>query len=202
MQNRFFAMLARMKLIRRWGLMFSTRDENLSEHSLDTAFFMHALLSLHNRRFLAPGEDPLDLGTGVLLAIYHDAAEILTGDLPTPVKYFSAEISEAYKAVEAASCQSLLDLLPADLREDYAPYLLPAGAYTRYLPYLKAADRFSALVKCMEETRQGNFEFRRAAAQTREAISAMALPEADCFLRDFIPAFEKTLDELQTQEDF
>lgn len=118
------------------------------------------------------------------------------------MKYFSAEISEAYKAVEAASCQSLLDLLPADLREDYAPYLLPAGAYARYLPYLKAADRFSALVKCMEETRQGNFEFRRAAAQTREAISAMALPEADCFLRDFIPAFEKTLDELQTQEDF
>ena len=82
MQNRFFAMLARMKLIRRWGLMFSTRDENLSEHSLDTAFFMHALLSLHNRRFLTPGEEPLDLGTGVLLAIYHDAAEILTGDLP------------------------------------------------------------------------------------------------------------------------
>lgn len=127
----------------------------------------------------------------MLLAIYHDAAEILTGDLPTPVKYFSAEISEAYKAVEAASCQSLLDLLPADLREDYAPYLLPAGAYTRYLPYLKAADRFSALVKCMEETRQGNFEFRRAAAQTREAISAMALPEADCFLRDFIPLSKK-----------
>lgn len=90
--------------------------------------------------FLTPGEEPLDLGTGVLLAIYHDAAEILTGDLPTPVKYFSAEISEAYKAVEAASCQSLLDLLPADLREDYAPYLLPAGAYDRYLPYLKAAD--------------------------------------------------------------
>ena len=85
MQNRFFAMMARMKLIRRWGLMFSTRDENLSEHSLDTAFFMHALLALHNRRFLAPGEEPLDLGTGVLLAIYHDAAEILTGDLPTPV---------------------------------------------------------------------------------------------------------------------
>ena len=143
MQNRFFAMMARMKLIRRWGLMFSTRDENLSEHSLDTAFFMHALLALHNRRFLAPGEEPLDLGTGVLLAIYHP----------------------------------------------------------RYLPYLKAADRFSALVKCMEETRQGNFEFRRAAAQTREAITAMALPEADCFLQDFIPAFEKTLDELQTQEE-
>ena len=157
MQNRFFAMMARMKLIRRWGLMFSTRDENLSEHSLDTAFFMHALLALHNRRFLAPGEEPLDLGIGVLLAIYHDAAEILTGDLPTPVKYFSSEISEAYKTVEVAACQSLLDLLPADLREDYTPYLLPADHYPRYLPYLKAADRFSALVKCMEETRQGNF---------------------------------------------
>ena len=99
MQNRFFAMLARMKLIRRWGLMFSTRDENLSEHSLDTAFFMHALLSLHNRRFLTPGEEPLDLGTGVLLAIYHDAAEILTGDLPTPIKYYNPDIRDAYKQV-------------------------------------------------------------------------------------------------------
>ena len=201
MHNRFFAMLARMKLIRRWGLMFSTREENLSEHSLDTAFFMHALIALHNRRFLAPGQEPLDPGAGVLLAIYHDAAEILTGDLPTPVKYFSPEISQAYKAVEAASNQSLLDLLPADLRPDYAPYLLPGQDFADYLPLLKAADRFSALVKCMEETRQGNFEFRRAAAQTREAIEAMQLPEADLFLTEFIPAFEKTLDELQSQED-
>ena len=198
MAEHFFAYLSRMRYINRWGLMRNTFQENIQEHSHMVAVLAHALAVI--RRDVLGGE--ADPEAAAAAALFHDAPEILTGDLPTPVKYFSAEISEAYKAVEAASCQSLLDLLPADLREDYAPYLLPAGTYTRYLPYLKAADRFSALVKCMEETRQGNFEFRRAAAQTREAISAMALPEADCFLRDFIPAFEKTLDELQTQEDF
>ena len=198
MAHRFFALISRMRYIQRWGLMRNTFTENIQEHSHMVAVLAHGLAMI-NREILGGGADPDRCAAA---ALFHDAAEILTGDLPTPVKYFSAEISEAYKAVEAASCQSLLDLLPADLREDYAPYLLPAGAYARYLPYLKAADRFSALVKCMEETRQGNFEFRRAAAQTRMAISAMALPEADCFLRDFIPAFEKTLDELQTQEDF
>ena len=197
-QYPFFAYLSRMRYINRWGLMRNTFQENIQEHSHMVAVLAHALAVI--RRDVFGGD--ADPGLAAAAALYHDAPEILTGDLPTPVKYFSAEISGAYKAVEAASCQSLLDLLPADLREDYAPYLLPAGAYARYLPYLKAADRFSALVKCMEETRQGNFEFRRAAAQTREAISAMTLPEADCFLRDFIPAFEKTLDELQTQEDF
>ena len=196
--HHFFAYMARMRFIDRWALMRNSYTENIQEHSHQVAILAHALAVLRNEYF----GGQVDAGAVAVAALYHDASEILTGDLPTPVKYFSAEISEAYKAVEAASCQSLLDLLPADLREDYAPYLLPAGAYARYLPYLKAADRFSALVKCMEETRQGNFEFRRAAAQTREAISAMALPEADCFLRDFIPAFEKTLDELQTQEDF
>ena len=198
MSHPFFAYIARMRYIVRWGLMRNTMQENIQEHSHMVAVLAHALAVIRRDKF----GGTVDPGRVAAVALYHDAPEILTGDLPTPVKYFSAEISEAYKAVEAASCQSLLDLLPADLREDYAPYLLPAGAYARYLPYLKAADRFSALVKCMEETRQGNFEFRRAAAQTREAISAMALPEADCFLRDFIPAFEKTLDELQTQEDF
>ena len=142
MQNRFFAMLARMKLIRRWGLMFSTRDENLSEHSLDTAFFMHALLSLHNRRFLTPGEEPLDLGTGVLLAIYHDAAEILTGDLPTPVKYFSAEISEAYKAVEAASCQSLLTCSPPISGRTMPPICCPPAQMPGTCPISRRQTAF------------------------------------------------------------
>ena len=105
MPNTFFAMLARMKLIRRWGLMFSVREENLAEHTLDTAFFTHALIALHNARFLPAGEAPLDPGPGVQLALYHDAPEILTGDLPTPVKYFSGEIHTAYRAVEHAAAE-------------------------------------------------------------------------------------------------
>lgn len=193
MKNRFFAMLARMKLIRRWGLMFSTRDENLAEHTLDTAFFMHALLSLHNRRH----GGSLDIGTGVLLAMYHDAPEILTGDLPTPVKYFSPEISTAYRAVERAAGESLAGLLPPELQPDYRPYLLPGPELAAYLPFLKGADRLSALVKCMEEARQGNNEFRLAQRQTRQAIAEMGLPELDEFLAEFIPAFTQTLDELQ-----
>lgn len=196
MENRFFAMLARMKLIRRWGLMFSTREENLAEHTLDTAFFMHALLSLHNRRF----GGRLDIGAGVLLALYHDTPEILTGDLPTPVKYFSPDIRSAYKAVERSAGESLAGLLPPDLLPDYRPYLLPEEGMDAYLPFLKAADRLSALVKCMEETRQGNYEFRLAQRQTQAAIASMGLPELDLFMAQFIPAFEKTLDELQEEQ--
>ena len=201
MPNTFFAMLARMKLIRRWGLMFSVREENLAEHTLDTAFFTHALIALHNARFLPAGEGPLDPGPGVQLALYHDAPEILTGDLPTPVKYFSGEIHTAYRAVEHAAAESLLHLLPEDLRREYRRWLLPTEELARYAPYVKAADRLSALVKCMEEGRQGNAEFRRAAAGIRAALEAMALPEAALFLEEFLPAFEKNLDELKAEED-
>ena len=132
-----------MRYINRWGLMRNTFQENIQEHSHMVAVLAHALAVIQNEKF----GGQVDPGAVAVAALYHDASEILTGDLPTPVKYFSAEISEAYKAVEAASCQSLLELLPEDLREDYAPYLLPGEQYPRYLPYLKAADRFSALVK-------------------------------------------------------
>ena len=201
MPNTFFAMLARMKLIRRWGLMFSVREENLAEHTLDTAFFTHALIALHNARFLPAGEAPLHPGPGAPLALYHDAAQILTGDLPTPVKYFSGEIHTAYRAVEHAAAESLLHLLPEDLRREYRRWLLPTEELARYAPYVKAADRLSALVKCMEEGRQGNAEFRRAAAGIRAALEEMALPEAALFLEEFLPAFEKNLDELKAEED-
>ena len=201
MPNTFFAMLARMKLIRRWGLMFSVREENLAEHTLDTAFFTHALIALHNARFLPAGEAPLDPGPGVQLALYHDAPEILTGDLPSPEKYSTAEIHTAYRAVEHAAAESLLHLLPEDLRREYRRWLLPTEELARYAPYVKAADRLSALVKCMEEGRQGNAEFRRAAAGIRAALEEMALPEAALFLEEFLPAFEKNLDELKAEED-
>ena len=196
MQNRFFAMMARMKLIRRWGLMFSTRDENLSEHSLDTAFFMHALLALHNRRFLAPGEEPLDLGTGVLLAIYHDAAEILTGDLPTPIKYYNPDIRDAYREVEQFSAHKLLHMLPEALRPSFAP-LLREGYDPGLRTLVKAADKLSAHIKCVEELKAGNAEFKQAAEQTLEALQGYGLPELDYFLEHFLPAFGLTLDELQ-----
>ena len=196
MQNRFFAMLARMKLIRRWGLMFSTRDENLSEHSLDTAFFMHALLSLHNRRFLTPGEEPLDLGTGVLLAIYHDAAEILTGDLPTPIKYYNPDIRDAYREVEQFSAHKLLHMLPEALRPSFDP-LLREDYDPGLRTLVKAADKLSAHIKCVEELKAGNAEFKQAAEQTLEALRGYGLPELDYFLEHFLPAFGLTLDELQ-----
>lgn len=195
MQNRFFAMLARMKLIRRWGLMFSTRDENLSEHSLDTAFFMHALLSLHNRRFLTPGEEPLDLGTGVLLAIYHDAAEILTGDLPTPIKYYDPEIRDAYKKVEEFSAGKLLAMLPEQLRPAFSP-LLREDYDPDTKALVKAADKLSAHIKCLEELKAGNSEFQQAARQTLDALKGYNLPEVDYFLEHFLPAFGMTLDEM------
>ena len=194
MQNRFFAMLARMKLIRRWGLMFSTRDENLSEHSLDTAFFMHALLSLHNRRFLTPREEPLDLGIGVLLAIYHDAAEILTGDLPTPIKYDNPDIQTAYKAVEAVAEQKLLSMLPPDLRPAYDEAITIPDPHVRDL--VKAADKLSAYLKCLEELKAGNTEFRKAKEQTYAALLQNPLPALRCFMEEFLPGFELTLDEL------
>ena len=194
MQNRFFAMLARMKLIRRWGLMFSTRDENLSEHSLDTAFFMHALLSLHNRRFLTPGEEPLDLGTGVLLAIYHDAAEILTGDLPTPIKYYNPDIKTAYKEVERIAGNRLLDMLPAELRSSYTHYVLEDDAELE--PFVKAADKLSAHIKCLEEQKAGNTEFDSAALQTLDALKAMNRPELGWFLDNCLQAFTLNLDQL------
>ena len=196
MQNRFFAMLARMKLIRRWGLMFSTRDENLSEHSLDTAFFMHALLSLHNRRFLTPREEPLDLGIGVLLAIYHDAAEILTGDLPTPIKYYNPDIRDAYREVEQFSAHKLLHMLPEALRPSFDP-LLREGYDPGLRTLVKAADKLSAHIKCVEELKAGNAEFKQAAEQTLEALRGYGLPELDYFLEHFLPAFGLTLDELQ-----
>ena len=199
MQNRFFAMLARMKLIRRWGLMFSTRDENLSEHSLDTAFFMHALLSLHNRRFLTPGEEPLDLGTGVLLAIYHDAAEILTGDLPTPVKYSSALLKDAYKALEREAEQQLAALAPPKIRAPLAEAIGGGGLNERERRILKAADRLSALIKCIEERQSGNLEFASAEAAQREALAGMKLPEADYFIETMLPAYTRPLDELRAE---
>lgn len=191
--NHFFALLSRMKYINRWGLMRNTRPENLEEHSLEVAVFAHALAELRVTRF----GGQVDTGRLVLLALYHDAAEIFTGDLPTPVKYFSSQIRGAYRTVETVSLRRLLRTLPEDLRPRYEPLLFPQPGDEELLTLIKAADRLSALVKCIEEENVGNTEFRKAAAAQAESLKAMGLPEVECFLNEFLPSFRLTLDELE-----
>lgn len=189
--NRFFAMLSRMKYINRWGLMRSARPETLSEHSLDTAIIAHALITMANAR-LGLNLDP---GKAVLLAMYHDAGEIITGDMPTPIKYHSRRINEAYKEVEKMAGERLLSLLPDDLRPSYEGLLLPGEDMAEYTPYIKAADKISALVKCAEELSSGNREF----ADARQALlrsPALNLPVAQMFIKECLPAYNLSLDEL------
>ena len=188
MDNAFFAILSRMKTIARWGLMRGTRQENLSEHTLEVAYLTHALVSLGNQRF---GRQ-LDPGRAVLYALYHDCSEILTGDLPTPVKYHNDALRTAYKAVEAEAAGRLLQKLPPELRQDFAPcFDIPAD----YAPLVKAADKLSALIKCQEEKSSGNHEFDRAYETTLASPRQMALPEAEAFLAEFFPAYGYTLDD-------
>ena len=184
----FFAMLSRMKYIDRWGLMRSSRTETLCEHTLETALLTHALIAIANERFdagLSPGE-------GVLYALYHDAPEIITGDLPTPVKYHDEGIREAYRAIEEQAANRLLGMLPAPLQGSFAPYFSDGGLYG---PYVKAADKLSALIKCIEERNAGNREFFEAERACR-AHPSLALPAAQVFLEEFLPAYSLTLDEV------
>lgn len=192
MENTFFATLFRMKYISRWGLMRCNFPENLAEHSLEVAFLAHALALIGNRVF---GKS-YDCGAVCVKAMYHDAPEILTGDLPTPVKYFNPEIRDAYKAVEAVSARRLLALLPPELQEAYAP-LLGEDAGGELHAIVKAADKLSAYIKCVEELKAGNHEFKQAAEQTLEALKASPLPEVGYFMEHFLPGFSLTLDELQ-----
>ncbi len=186
----FFAMLSRMKNIHRWALMRNTRRENISEHSHETAVLAHVLAELTNRHY---GGD-VDVSRCVMLALYHDAPEILTGDMPTPVKYFNPAIRAAYEDVEAHACDSLLAMLPADMREAYEPWIVQRTTDTERR-IVKAADKLSALIKCVEELGQGNREFASARRATERAIRAMDLPAADEFLEQYMPAYELPLDD-------
>lgn len=187
--NSFFALTSRMKYINRWGLMRNSREENIAEHSLDVAIIAHLLCELRNSRF----GGNVNPERAAVLAIFHDVPEIITGDLPTPVKYFSSDISKAYKKVEAAAVDELVSQIPADIAEDYREILAPDDAELASL--VKAADKISALIKCIEERKSGNNDFAQAEKQTLEAIKRMNLPEADLFISDFLPAYELTLDE-------
>ena len=191
MASPFYAMLSRMKHIDRWALMRNIRRENLCEHSQDVAVIAHALAVLTNTRF----GGSVDEGKCALIALYHDASEIITGDLPTPVKYDNPVIRDAYKQLESVACDKLISMLPEDLRECYRPYFNENGSEEAKL--VKAADKLAALIKCVEELSQGNSEFTQARKATEKAVRAMHVPAADCFLEEFLPAFSLTLDEQQ-----
>ena len=190
-QFSFFAYLSRMRYINRWGLMRNTFQENVQEHSHMVAVLAHTLAVIR-RDVLGKPADP---GLAAAAALYHDAPEILTGDLPTPIKYYSPDIRDAYKQVEQVSAGKLLDMLPPELRGAYEPLVREEyDPDTRAL--VKAADKLSAYIKCVEELKAGNTEFRQAAEQTLEALKAYGLPEVDYFMERFLPAFGLTLDEL------
>lgn len=193
MQSDFYALMARMKYINRWALMRNAHEENLSEHSLDVAITAHALVLLHNQT----ADEPLSAERAAVLALFHDAPEILTGDMPTPVKYYNEQVRDAYRTVERSACETILSLLPESLRDDYVPMFVPQQADAPLWRFVKAADKICALTKCIAERQAGNLEFEQAAASTRDAIRNMRCPEADRFLESFLPGFEKTLDELK-----
>lgn len=191
MAHNFFALISRMKYIDRWGLMRSTRVENIQEHSHMVAVLAHALAVIGRERF---GTD-VDPNEAAVAGLYHDASEILTGDLPTPVKYDNPAIREAYKAVERVAADKLLTMLPDDLRPHFAPYVreeLPP----ELLQVVKAADKLAAHIKCLEELQAGNAEFTLAARQTRAALDDMDLPALRVFMEEYLPGFQLTLDEL------
>lgn len=190
--SHFFAYLGRMKFIRRWGLMHSTYPESIQEHSLRVATIAHALAVIRNRVF----DGRANPDRAATLALFHDVSEVLTGDLPTPVKYFNPDIKAAYQAIETVAGRKLLDMLPGELREDYRPLFFEQEADREHRDLVKAADRLAAYIKCVEELAAGNQEFSKAEKVLRASVEALTLPEVRYFLDTFVPSVRLTLDEL------
>ena len=191
MANEFFALMGRMRYITRWGLMRNTFSENLTEHSYMTAMLAHALALIRRDVLKLEGPDP---DRCAVAALYHDVSEILTGDLPTPVKYYNPEIKKAYKQVEQIAGNRVLDMLPPELRGSYEHDVLEDDLAVK--PIVKAADKLSAHIKCLEEQKSGNADFDFAARQTWEAMKAMNLPELEWFLQNCLAPFTMNLDQL------
>ena len=191
MANEVYALMGRMRYITRWGLMRNSFSENISEHSHQVAVLAHALALIRRDILKLEGPDP---DRCAVAALYHDASEILTGDLPTPIKYYNPDIKDAYKQVERIAGNRLLDMLPKELRDAYAPLVLEDDPAVE--PIVKAADKLSAHIKCLEEQKAGNTEFDSAAKQTWDAMKAMKLPELDWFLDYCLGAFALNLDQL------
>lgn len=192
MANEFYALMGRMRYITRWGLMRNTFSENIQEHSHQVAVLAHALALIRRDILHLPGPEPDRCAAA---ALYHDASEILTGDLPTPIKYYNPDIRTAYKQVERVAGEQLLDMLPEPLRESYRHLVLEDDE--EVTPIVKAADKLSAYIKCVEEQKTGNTEFDSAAGQTMGALKAMDLPELNWFIRECLGAFSLNLDELK-----
>ncbi len=192
MNYSFFAMISRMKYIDRWALMRNTDRESLDSHSKEVAVIAHALAVIGNKRF-GKNYNP---DRAAVLGLYHDAHEIITGDMPTPVKYQNDDILVAFKAIEDSANEKLLNKLPEDLREEFSSLLTGENEDEELLVLIKAADRLSALIKCIEERKAGNTEFKEAEKSTLKRIKKMNVPEADVFLNEFLPAYEQTLDTL------
>ncbi|MBE5815898.1 MAG: 5'-deoxynucleotidase [Clostridiales bacterium] len=189
--SHFFAYLDRLKLIRRWGLMRNIEQENDMEHSMQTAMIAHGLAVLGNRRY----HRSVDPEKVVTLALYHDASEALTGDLPTPVKYKNPEMQSAYQDIERRARQRLTAMLPKEMQPDFLPYLQPDEESESW-QLVKAADRISAYIKCLTEEKLGNGEFAKAKETILESLQASPLPEVEDFLREFVPSYTLTPDEL------
>ena len=191
MANEFYALMGRMRYITRWGLMRNTFSENVQEHSHQVAVLAHALALIRRDILGLPGPDP---DRCAVAALYHDASEILTGDLPTPIKYYNPDIKQAYKQVEHIAGNRLLEMLPEKLRQSYRPWVMEEDESV--MPTVKAADKLSAYIKCLEEQKAGNTEFDSAAWQTRKALEAMKLPEMDWFLKECLVPFTLNLDQM------
>lgn len=192
MASDFSAMISRMKYIERWALMRNSRSENISEHSLETGMLAHMLAVIGNVRL----GKKLNAERAALLGMYHDCTEIITGDMPTPVKYYNHEIRDAYRQVEDAAAHQLLALLPEDLQTSFTPIFFPQEEDDYLWKLVKAADVLSALIKCMEEEKAGSREFSSARISTEEKLKNMEIPELVIFMEEFLPAYEKTLDEI------
>ena len=191
-QYDFFAFLSRMKYISRWGLMRNTVPENIQEHSLDVAVIAHALVMIRNTYF----NGKLDPGRAALYGIFHDASEIFTGDMPTPVKHFNPNFKRSFHQLEDRARRKLLDMLPPELAQGYEP-LFFFEDQEEYLALVKAADKIAALAKCIEEEKSGNLEFRRAGLEHQEHLAASSLSEVRYFMEKFLPRYRLSLDELK-----
>jgi 5'-deoxynucleotidase len=190
--SHFFAYLSRMRFIRRWGLMHTTYPENIQEHSLRVALIAHALAVIRNRLF----QGTVDAERTAVLALYHDASEVLTGDLPAPVKYFNPDIKTAYKSIEAAAARRLFEMVPETLQRDYEALLSPSDTDALHHQLINAADKLCAYLKCLEELAAGNQEFSKAEKALKATVEQIDLPEVRYFLKTFAPSFRLTLDEL------
>lgn len=190
----FFAMMSRMKYIERWALMRNSITENISEHSLEVAMLAHALAVIGKIRL---GKD-VDADRAALLGLYHDCTEIITGDMPTPIKYYNQDMKEAYREVENVAAKRLIAMLPEDFQEYYESLLIKGDSTEeqQLWKYEKAADKISALIKCIEEEKAGNSEFSKAKETIEKSIEKMEMEEIKIFMEEFFPGYEKTLDEL------